>query len=77
MTTGTVLAFTATGIIALVAIVGAIWLEAQMPDPQQQRPRPPSHLGQPHPATMFAAGHPGKSSRTSLGWAHHPGRHAR
>jgi hypothetical protein len=35
MTTGTVLVFIITGTIALVAIVGGIWLEARMPDPHQ------------------------------------------
>ncbi len=40
MTTGTVLGFMATGGILLMAIVGAIWLEARMPDQREQRVRP-------------------------------------
>lgn len=40
MTTGTVLAFIVTGAILLMAIVGGIWLETRMPDPQQQRFEP-------------------------------------
>ena len=36
MTTGTALAFIFIAVIGLVAIVGVIWLEQRMPDPQHQ-----------------------------------------
>ena len=58
MTTGTVLAFIFTGSTAPVAIVGGIWLEAQMPVPQPQHTGPPRHLRPPHhPAGLLAGGH--------------------
>jgi hypothetical protein len=51
MTTGTVLAFIFTAIIAPVAIVGGIWLEARMPVPQ------PQHTGSaPSPAPPLPGG---------------------
>jgi len=56
MTIGTMLAFVFTGVIVLVAIVGGIWLEARMPDPQE-RLGLPSQARQSRPATTFAGDH--------------------
>jgi hypothetical protein len=53
MTTGTVLAFIVTSAIMLMAFVGGIWLETQMPDPQQQRFGP---VHQPDLAAKAVAG---------------------
>lgn len=74
MITGTAIAFIFTGVIGLVAIVSAIWLEQRVPD--LQHPRIRVHPPGPAPASKPAAlPPPGPAASISLGPAHPHGRH--
>lgn len=74
MTAGTTLAFIFTGVIGLVALVGAICLEQRMPDPQHQRiaARSPGPASPGGPAARRPVA---PVAPASLGPAHPSGRH--
>jgi hypothetical protein len=76
MITGTALAFIFIGVIGPAAIVGAIWLEQRMPEPQPQHVTAPSP-GLAPPGEHAAQRPPGPAAPISLAPAHSYGRHSR
>lgn len=76
MTTGIALTFIFASVIGLVAIMGGIWLEQRMPDPQHQRITARS-LGPAPPDGLAARRPPGPAASIGGGQAHPYGRHHR
>jgi hypothetical protein len=76
MTTGTALVFIFIGVIGPAALVGAIWLEQRMPEPQPQHITAPSPGSAP-PGQRAAQPPPGPAAPINLAPGRPYGRHHR